>query len=71
MLPIHHTVATILQWLLVDGGWPKGKELITLLAQDIGETDRFEVLFGTLGKHLGSFWLNGERNNGCTIDIII
>ena len=31
MLPIHHAVATILQWLLVDGekiGWPKGKELI-------------------------------------------
>ncbi len=31
MLPIHHAVATILQWLLVDGekiGWPKGKEQI-------------------------------------------
>ena len=31
-----------------------------LLTQDIGETDKFEVLFSTLGKHHGSFWLNED-----------
>ncbi len=32
----------------------------TLLTQDIGETDIFGVLFGTLQKHHGSFWLNDD-----------